>query len=426
MGLFKRLSTLCCRERKQQYNIKHASAKELATLRDVEERAQHLAMCGEFDKAAMLLSKVLQARVFLLGGDAESTLDASHHLSDLLFKMGSREAGLYGFEQTLQRRERVHGRRHPKTLETVDRLAIAYSVEGRLTEAEKMLERLLPKNTDLDLSDQEVLHRLIIMGTVYHQQKKWAEAEHYYKKAIEGYEELLGSKSSDAIAALALLGTVHTHQRRLKDAETIFKRALAALSGCVEVEGPSPRNLVQSLAGVYLSHVHGGRGAQGIALPSAVNLNSGLGTARQSISRLSDMCINHVDSGIAPFEVLGRALALIGEDADALKAFQFRSIDPISELVQPVHCDGCQRSLVSTIGRHMCRTCYDVDLCDMCAVKYVACRPLNAEGHEVCEQHSFLSIPAACRWKGQQLDLVDRENAKQWLEGLCEKFGSAA
>ncbi|KAJ4323146.1 hypothetical protein N0V94_002032 [Neodidymelliopsis sp. IMI 364377] len=129
-----------------------------------------------------------------------------------------------------------------------------YADQGKPAEAEEMYKRALQgfenalgsKNTSRSML--QVVHSL---GVLYAEQGKLVEAEKMYEQVLQGYTEALGSKHTSALDIVNNLGVLYQEQGKLAEAEKMYKWAL---EGCEEALGPKHTltlDTVHNLAVLY-------------------------------------------------------------------------------------------------------------------------------------------------------------------------------
>jgi len=64
------------------------------------------------------------------------------------------------------------------------------------------------------------------LGWLYAEQRKLAEAEQMYQRALQGREKVLGAKHKSTLKTVRNLGWLYAEQRKLAEAEQMYQRAL--------------------------------------------------------------------------------------------------------------------------------------------------------------------------------------------------------
>lgn len=131
-------------------------------------------------------------------------------------------------------------------------LGILYSDQRKLAEAEQMYKRALrgyekalePENTSmLDVGNN--------LGLLYADQGRLGEAEQMYERVLRGREKALGPKDTSTLETVNNLGLLYTDQGRLDEAEQMFERALQGFEKALGPENTSTLEAVNNLGMVY-------------------------------------------------------------------------------------------------------------------------------------------------------------------------------
>ena len=129
------------------------------------------------------------------------------------------------------RYEKALGQDYTSTLDIVNNLGVLYADKGKLSEAEKMYQRVLEeKGKVLGLDHTSTLDTVQHLGILYKSQSKLGEAEKMYQRVLEGYEKALGPElSTSYIPALNTtynLGLLFTSQGDIGRAREMYLRSL--------------------------------------------------------------------------------------------------------------------------------------------------------------------------------------------------------
>jgi len=148
--------------------------------------------------------------------------------------------------------ERVFGPEHPATLATVNTLGNLYSDQGRLEDAEMMYNRALA-GCEKALGPEHTITLNIVnnLGILYFDQGRLKDAEMMCNRALASKEKVLGPGHMSTLNTVNTLGNVYANQGRLEDAEIIYKRALAGYENAWGPERTSTLTIVNNLGIVY-------------------------------------------------------------------------------------------------------------------------------------------------------------------------------
>jgi len=137
-------------------------------------------------------------------------------------------------------------------LDAVHLLGMLYVDQGKLAEAEKMYRRALqgyekalgPKYTS-------TLDTVNNLGNLYKNQDKLAEAEKMYMRALQGKEETLGPKHISTLETVNNLGLLYKKQGKLAEAEKMYMRALQGNEDALGPKHKSTLSTVNNLGNLY-------------------------------------------------------------------------------------------------------------------------------------------------------------------------------
>lgn len=196
------------------------------------------------------------------------------------------DAGLL-FKRALAENERAHGPRHPKTLGTLENLAIISRRQGDYNIAEQLLKRALAgrqgspaehllkralagrqespasvsgatipqgnisSGQGLRSGVVDTLRTMQKLANVYSDQGRYDEAEHLFEQALKGMEENLGSKHLETLSIGQNLANVYRKRGRYEDAELLYQSALDVKEKELGPEHPDTLGTVENLANVY-------------------------------------------------------------------------------------------------------------------------------------------------------------------------------
>jgi tetratricopeptide (TPR) repeat protein len=326
-----------------------------------------------------MFMRALKGKEKALGADHTSTLDAVHSLAILYTDQGKLLEAEEIYKRALRGYKKALGADHTSTLDTVHNLGVLYKAQGKLAEAEEMHLRAL-KGYEMALGANArtipVLNTVTNLGVLYKDQGKLAEAEEMYHRALQGYDEVLGPDHTSTIGVARLLCSLY---RRMAFRQR-FKYRLSA--------------------SYYCRHI---------------------GEAKRiSCQRAFIDCISirrqYPSSGSQVYGDLGRILMWNYDEDHAALAFE-QQIELVNNewLHFNIQCDGCRSSLNLETGRLICKNCLDCDLCLKCYKKY----ELDEIKIDGCQDHTFLASPREA-WGSilRSTTSIDGETLAAWLERL--------
>ncbi|KAL6714253.1 hypothetical protein ACLMJK_007676 [Lecanora helva] len=138
------------------------------------------------------------------------------------------------------------------TLDAVHLLGLLYADQGKLAEAEKMYERALDgKEKVLGPEHTSTLQTVNNLGNLYADQGKLAEAEKMYERALDGKEKVLGPEHISILNTVNNLGNLYANQGKLAEAEKMYERALDGKEKALGPEHTSTLDTVNNLGNLY-------------------------------------------------------------------------------------------------------------------------------------------------------------------------------
>jgi len=108
------------------------------------------------------------------------------------------------------------------------------------------------RRTKLGLEDENTLSALGLYGSVLHAQGDYKAADEHYRRALEGYEKVLGKEHPDTLTSVGNLGSVLSSQGKYEEAEEAHRRALEGYEKVLGEEHPGTLTSVDNL-GLVLS-----------------------------------------------------------------------------------------------------------------------------------------------------------------------------
>jgi tetratricopeptide (TPR) repeat protein len=148
--------------------------------------------------------------------------------------------------------EKARGPDHPYVAEALVHLALLYTAEDRVADAESLYQRALAIRTKaLGPDHRDVAASLNSLGNLYKEHARYAEAEPLYKRSVAIFEKTFGPVHPDVAVALGNLADLYREQDRRADAEPLMKRSLAIFEKVVGPDHPYVAGALNQLANVY-------------------------------------------------------------------------------------------------------------------------------------------------------------------------------
>jgi len=155
-------------------------------------------------------------------------------------------------ERALAIRRPILGEAHPDTLESMDRLAILYRLEGKYAAAEPLRQKFLEvRRRELGEFHPDTLDAMTNLALLYRYEGKLGLAEPLYVKAVEGLHRLNGPENRQTVLTKANLAQLYGDEAKYAQAEQLFREALEAAPRVLGEEHPDTLTLMNNLAMVY-------------------------------------------------------------------------------------------------------------------------------------------------------------------------------
>ncbi len=123
---------------------------------------------------------------------------------------------------------------------------------GNLSQAEKTAERMQTLVAGpLSAHTLAIANAATAMGLIRQKQRRSAEAEELFQRALKMFEKALGPDNPEVAASLADLSGLYTEQGRFRDAEPLQKRAVAIEEKAFSPNHPSVAGALSGLAVTY-------------------------------------------------------------------------------------------------------------------------------------------------------------------------------
>ncbi|KAL6412540.1 hypothetical protein AUP68_03743 [Ilyonectria robusta] len=152
-------------------------------------------------------------------------------------------------EECLEISKEVLGNKHPKTLGTMNNLALAFRKQGRWDEAEVLLVEVLESQKRV-LGDEhpETLGIMNNLASTFWKQGRWDEAEVLYMEALESRKRVLGDEHPDTLTSTNNLALTFEKQGRWDEAEVLHVEVLESQKRVLGDEHPDTLISIRSLA----------------------------------------------------------------------------------------------------------------------------------------------------------------------------------
>jgi len=155
-------------------------------------------------------------------------------------------------KEALERVERQFGKSDTTVASMLNILGKLYTDHAKYAEAEPLLKRALEiREKALGFDHQKVAASLRNLGMLYYDQGRYAEAEPLLKRVLEIREKALGPDHRDVAASVNNLGILYEDQGRYAEAEPLLKRALKIWEKNLGPDHPDVATSLNNLGNLY-------------------------------------------------------------------------------------------------------------------------------------------------------------------------------
>jgi serine/threonine protein kinase/tetratricopeptide (TPR) repeat protein len=192
---------------------------------------------GRLAEGELLYRDALEAFRRVLGDEHPDTLKAMNNLGNLLHARGKLAEAEPYLSDALDTSRRVLGNDHPNTLTSINNMGALLWGQGlqaqgpyaqdKLAEAEPYFREALDKRRRLLGDDHpDTLISINNMGALLKAQGKLAEAEPYFREALQSCRRVLGDEHPDTLSSVNSMGSLLEAQGNRAEAEPYFFEAL--------------------------------------------------------------------------------------------------------------------------------------------------------------------------------------------------------
>jgi tetratricopeptide (TPR) repeat protein len=202
---------------------------------------------GKYQEAEIAFKRALEGRERKLGMVHRATLRSVHGLARVFREQGKFSAAEALYEKALVGKDEVCAKDDGSVfeLEVLDKIANLYSAQGRLTDAENTLNRVLIEHEKASgKENHKTLEAVWRLGLFYDAYERYDEAEVQYQRAWRGREKIFGKTHSRTLEALHSLGRLYIHTERFSEAEATLQQVL---KGKEELLGKNHKSTLDTL-----------------------------------------------------------------------------------------------------------------------------------------------------------------------------------
>ncbi|KAG7429090.1 Kinesin light chain [Fusarium oxysporum f. sp. raphani] len=175
---------------------------------------------GKYRAAAALYRETLEVKEKVLGKEHPSTLDSMNNLALVLDSIGEYEEASKMHRETLEVKKKILGKEHPSTLNSMNNLALVLDSMGKYGESEEMhRETLEAMEKVLGKEHPSTLDSMNNLANVLDSMGKYEEAEEMHRETLEVREKVLGKEHPSTLDSMNNLANVLDSMGKYEEAE---------------------------------------------------------------------------------------------------------------------------------------------------------------------------------------------------------------
>ncbi|OWT42405.1 kinesin light chain 3 [Pochonia chlamydosporia 170] len=219
--------------------------------------AESYFLLGQYQKAEQMHRQSLQVYEKVLGKDHPDTLDSMNNLALALRHLGKYKEAEQMHLQTLELQEKVLGKDHPDTLGSMNNLAYVLNSLGKYEEAVQMYRGTLElRQKVLGKDHPRTLHSMNNLALALRSLGKYEEAEQMHRQTLELREKVLGKDHPDTLDSMNALAIVLDRLGKYEEAE---QSQTMALNGYERLLGKDHPRTLDSMNNLAIVHEHLGK-----------------------------------------------------------------------------------------------------------------------------------------------------------------------
>jgi tetratricopeptide (TPR) repeat protein len=202
----------------------------------------------KYEAAEEIYRRAVEGREKVLGKEHTQTLDSVIDLGNAFYNQGKYKAAEEIYQRAAEGREKILGKEHTLTLDSVIDLGDALYSQGKYEAAEEIYRRAAEgREKVLGKEHAGTLISINNLGNALYYQGKYEAAEEVYRQAIEGREKVLGKEHAQTLNSVNRLGNALYNQGKHEAAEKIYQRAIEGREKVLGKEHAQTLNSVNRL-----------------------------------------------------------------------------------------------------------------------------------------------------------------------------------
>jgi tetratricopeptide (TPR) repeat protein len=210
------------------------------------------AYLGEPALAIQQFERAVALRREALGPDHPKTLTSMNNLALVYKAAGQLSKALPLFEQTLAKCKQKFGPDHRLTLQSINSLATAYQAIGQLAKALPLFEQVLAKQREkFGPDDPQTLLSMNNLAMAYKTDGQFKKAVALYEQALAKFKEKLGPDHPDTLGTMNNLAQAYQAVGELKKALPLSEQVLVKQQEQLGPDHPDTLTSMNNLANAY-------------------------------------------------------------------------------------------------------------------------------------------------------------------------------
>jgi len=207
---------------------------------------------GKFSAARQFDQTGVAIYTKIFGLDNPRTLTSMNNLAVVYWTLGQFEKAVEMGEKVLSTRQTIFGRDHPATLTSMNNLAAVYLGLGRLKEAKELTEAALEGcQTTLGKEHPNTLRSMGNLAQKYREDGQVEKAAELHKKVLGARERTLGLEHPVTLVTMNNLAVMYLKSGQVTEAAELNKQVLEVRQRMLGMEHPATLVSMNNLAEMY-------------------------------------------------------------------------------------------------------------------------------------------------------------------------------
>ncbi|KAK7177910.1 hypothetical protein PSPO01_16043 [Paraphaeosphaeria sporulosa] len=227
----------------------HGIVDEAASAGLLDRVGKCQASLGQYSAAETTHRQALLVRANALGRKHPRTLASMNEVAATLSGQGKYAKAEDMHRETLELSKEVLGKKHPETLTSMNNLAQALGMQGEYVKAEKMHRKTLELREEvIGKKHPYTLASMNEVAEALRGQGDYVEAEKMHRKTLELEEEVLGKKHPDTLTSMNNLAQALSDQGKYVEAEKMHREELELSKEVLGKKHPDTLTSMNNLA----------------------------------------------------------------------------------------------------------------------------------------------------------------------------------